>query len=131
MRGPASLVHAAACWLLVASVVAHAALAAFDGALTEAADTTVGLLALAVVISGVVAGVGGRRSAITFGLVLLYFAQSMVAAAPIGPQPQAAVRSLLVLALFGGAVLYAERASRMRSSPVMPASNLALSGRGK
>jgi hypothetical protein len=80
------------------------------------------LAALLVVITGVLAGARLRRTAAGFGLLLLYF---VAVSAPAELQP------VVTLALFGGAVLYAERSVRSVNRPVISTGNLSVSGRGK
>jgi len=123
VRPVSSLVHAAASWLLAATVLASASLTAV-AAPPEVGDAAMGLGALAVVISGVAARTSWRRTAFCFGLLLLYFAHAWLA-------PITALGPVLLLALFGGAVLYAERASRSFSAPQMAAGKVSASGRGK
>lgn len=83
-----------------------------------------GLAALAVVITGVVARTSWRRTAFCFGLLLLYFAHAWLA-------PITALGPVVLLALFGAAVLYAERASQLVGSSSLTAGRLSANGRGK
>lgn len=122
MKRAAVATHAVASWLLVASIIGAVLFAAIDVAGPATALPIVGLAALLVVITGVLAGAGLRRTAVGFGLLLLYF---VAASAPTELQP------VVTLALFGGAVLHAERSTRWASRPLISAGNLSVSGRGK
>jgi hypothetical protein len=113
--------HVAAGWVLVASVLGSALLVALDPTQAGLGGAIVGVSALLVVVTGVLAGVGVRRTAAAFGLLLLYFATEST---------PAALQPLLTLALFGTAVLYAERSTRVSTQPLVPTSPLS-TGRGK
>jgi hypothetical protein len=114
--------HAAAAWVLVASVIGAALLVALDPARAAAGWAIVGVAALLVVVTGVLAGIGVRRTAAAFGLLLLYFA---VASTPASLQP------VVTLALFGASMLYAERASGLIGSSIMSTGGLSPSGRDR
>jgi hypothetical protein len=122
MKRVAGAAHAVVAWLLVASIVGAALLAALNATVAGDSWAIVGLAALLVVVTGVAAGRGLRRTGITFGLLLLYFVQ---ASSPAELQP------VLTLGLFGAALLYAENCTRLLARPLAPRTNLSTSGRGK
>jgi uncharacterized membrane protein len=122
MKQVAATAHAVVAWLLVASIVGAALLSALDAAGAGGSWAVVGLAALLVVLTGVAAGGGLRRTAWAFGLLLLYFVQ---ASSPSELQP------VLTLGLFGAALLYAENCTRLLANPLMSRTNLTTSGRGK
>jgi hypothetical protein len=119
MRTLLRRVHVLACWLLVGAIavqvfLAGAAMPNFGGsgdfgAHAEFGFTVVGLLALAVVLSAVAAGVDRRGTAIAFGLLLLYFVQTALPALR-GTLPEAAaLHPVNALLLFALATWYAWR----------------------
>ena len=91
MKRVGAAAHVAAAWLLVASVIGAALIGALDGEGAGASWAFVGLAALLVVVTGLAAGRGLRRSGATFGLLVLYFVQ---ASSPAELQP------VLTLGLF-------------------------------
>jgi len=122
MKRATAAAHAAASWLLVASVIGAALFAALEIPGPASGWPVVGLAALLVVITGVLAGAGLRRTAAGFGLLLLYFVAAIA---------RAELQPVVTLALFGGAVLYAERSFRLARGPLISTGNLSVSERGK
>jgi hypothetical protein len=122
MKQVAATAHAVVAWLLVASIVGAALLTALDAADAGGSWAVVGLTALLVVVTGVAAGGGLRRTGTAFGLLLLYF---VMASSPAELQP------VLTLGLFGGALLYAENCTRLLANPLVARTNVSTSGRGK
>jgi hypothetical protein len=130
MRPTLQRLHVAASWLLVVGIVAQVMLAGLAlGNLGGSGDfslhvefgyTGIGLLALAVVLTAVGAGVDRRGVAISFGLLALYFVQTTLPALrgvlPIG----AALHPVTALLLFGLATWYARRTQLANRSRAVP-----------
>jgi len=122
MKRFAAPAHVVVAWLLVASILGAALLTAIDATGAGTSWAVVGVAALLVVVTGVAAGGGLRRTGTTFGLLLLYF---VLASSPAELQP------VLTLGLFGAALLYAENCTRWLARPLVPGTNLSTSGREK
>jgi hypothetical protein len=120
MRPALRRLHVAACWLLVGGIAVQTLLAGLalrelggsgDFSLhVEFGYTGLGLLALAVVLTAVAAGVDRRGLAICFGLLLLYFVQTLLPALRGTVPLAAALHPVNALLLFGLAAWYARRA---------------------
>jgi uncharacterized membrane protein len=135
VRLPARLaLHAATSWLFVLVIAIQVLLA--GAAITNLGGSgdyslhvafghgVIGVVALAVVVTSVLAGVPRRDSAISFGLLLLYFVQAVLPAFASVMPIVAALHVLNALLLFAGAVWYARRISRglavARERPKLP-----------
>jgi hypothetical protein len=115
-------VHAAAAWLYVAAIVvqvflAGAALAQLGGSgdfrtHVDFGYTIVGVVALAVVITAVIARVGRRSILITVGLLVLYVIQTMLPYAKTSVPAIAALHPVNAAVLFALALWYAWQVTR-------------------
>lgn len=120
-------IHAGAAWLFVAAIVvqvflAGAAITQLGGSgvfatHAEFGYTWVGLSALAVLVTAVVARVGRRAILITAGLLALYVVQTSLPYLRDSVPAVAALHPVNALLLFLGAVWYARSAWRASSSP--------------
>lgn len=120
-------VHAGAAWLFVAAIVAQVFLAGAaitqlggSGVFATHADfgyTWVGLAALLVLVTAIVARVGRRAILITAGLLALYVVQTLLPVARDSAPAIAALHPVNAMLLFVGAVWYARSAWRASSSP--------------
>jgi hypothetical protein len=118
--------HAVAAWLFIASLViqvflAGAAITQLGGSGTFASHidfgyTWVGLAALALVLTAIVARVGRRSIFISLGLMALYIVQTLLPAARGSIPAVAALHPVNAMALFGLATWYAWRAWRTASA---------------
>jgi hypothetical protein len=118
--------HAAAAWLFLASIViqvflAGAAIKQLGGSDSFASHidfgyTWVGLAALAVVVTAVVARAGRREILISLGLLALYIVQTLLPAARGSIPAIAALHPVNAMVLFGLATWYAWRAWRTASA---------------
>ena len=118
--------HAAAAWLFLASIVvqvflAGAAIRQLGGSDSFASHvefgyTWVGLAALALVVTAIVARIGRRSILITLGLMALYIVQTLLPAARASIPALAALHPVNAMVLFGLAIWYAWRAWRMASA---------------
>jgi Family of unknown function (DUF6220) len=121
-------IHAAAVWLFVAAIVvqvflAGAAIAQLGGSNDFSTHrdfgyTVVGLAALAVVATAVVARMGRQSILISIGLLVLYIVQTIL---PNVTGVVAALHPVNALLLFALAVWYARRA--WRASAALAAQN--------
>jgi hypothetical protein len=119
MRRRLRLAHALAAWLLVGGILIQVLLAGTAmrnlggtgnfGLHVEFGYTAVGLLALAVVLTAVAAGVDRRSTAIALGLLLLYFVQTLLPALRSVLPAMAALHVVNALLLFALALFYALR----------------------
>jgi hypothetical protein len=117
--------HAAAAWLFLASIVvqvflAGAAISQLGGSGTFASHvdfgyTWVGLAALAVVVTAIIARAGRPSILISLGLLALYIVQTILPAARASIPAVAALHPVNALMLFALAIWYARRASRTAS----------------
>ena len=115
-------IHVISAWLLVAAITVQvflAGLAMYNfggngdfGLHINFGYTAVGLVALATVVTAVLAGMPRRNSLISLGLLVLYVVQTSLPAASSSFPAIAALHPVNALLLFGGAVWYARRASR-------------------
>jgi hypothetical protein len=113
-------VHAAAAWLFVAAIVvqvflAGAAIAQLGGSNDfsthrEFGYTEVGIAALLVVVTGVIARAGRRAILLSLGLMALYIVQTLL---PNVTGVVAMLHPVNALLLFALAVWYARRAWRV------------------
>ena len=126
MRQAIRLGHAAAAWLFVAAILGQVFLAGLaivqlggggDFSLhREFGYTALGLLALAVLLTAVLAGAGRRRIWLSFGLLLLYVVQVSLPEYRSSMPVVAALHPLNAMLLFGLATWYARLAWRSRST---------------
>ena len=122
-------VHAAAAWLFVAAIVvqvflAGAAITQLGGSGTFASHidfgyTWVGLAALAVVVTAVIARAGRRAILISLGLLLLYVVQTSLPYARDSIPAVAALHPVNAMLLFVLSIWYGRRA--WRAASVAPA----------
>jgi hypothetical protein len=122
MRTSLHRLHVAIAWLLVGAIVVQAFLAGvamsnFGGDSNFAAHAAfghiaIGLLALALVLTVVVARLGRRTTALAFGLLLLYFIQASLPELRALVPAVAALHVANALLFFAVALLYAVRALR-------------------
>jgi cytochrome b len=123
MRRNLQRLHALAAWLLVAGILvqtflAGMALASLGGSgdfslHVEMGYTVIGLLALALVVTAVVAGVRRRDALFSLGLLALYFVQTALPGLRDTLAPAAALHPVLALAMFALALWYARRTLAM------------------
>ncbi len=126
MQAAIRQVHAGTSWLLVAAIVvqvflAGAAIADLGGSGDFSAHigfgyTAVGLVALAVVLTAVLARVGRRDTLIALGLLVLYVVQTTLPAFRASFPAVAALHPVNAMLLFGLSAWYARRASRVGGS---------------
>jgi hypothetical protein len=124
MRPALRWLHAGVAWLFVASIVVQVFLAGSaivnlggSGDFSthiEFGYTAVGLAALAVLLTAVVAGSARRDIAVAFGLLVLYVVQTTLPSASDTLPALAALHPVNAMLLFGLAVWYARRAWRER-----------------
>lgn len=115
-------VHAGAAWLFVAAIVVQVFLAGAamtqlggSGAFASHSDfgySAVGLAALAVVVTAVIARAGRRAILISVGLLALYVVQTSLPLARASIPVVAALHPVNALLLFIGAAWYARLAWR-------------------
>jgi Family of unknown function (DUF6220) len=120
-------IHAGAAWLFVAAIVVQVFLA--GAAITQLGGTGifathaefgytwVGLAALAVLVTAIVARAGRRAILISAGLLALYVIQTSLPYARDSVPAIAALHPVNAMLLFLGAVWYARRAWRASSIP--------------
>jgi hypothetical protein len=126
MNRRALQVHAAAAWVFVAAIVvqvflAGAAIVQLGGSGVFAAHidfgyTWVGLAALAVLVTAVIARAGRRAILISIGLLALYIVQTSLPFARDSIPAIAALHPVNALVLFALATWYARRAWRASSA---------------
>jgi len=114
--------HAVAAWVFVASIIvqvflAGAAITQLGGTGTFASHiefgyTWVGLAALAMLVTAIVARAGRRSILISIGLLALYIVQTLLPAARGSIPAVAALHPVNALALFALSIWYARRAWR-------------------
>lgn len=119
-------VHAVAAWLFVASIVvqvflAGAALAQLGGSGTfafhiEFGYTYVGIVALLVLVTALIARAGRNAIASSLGLLVLYVVQTALPAFKTSIPFVSALHPVNALVLFAIAVWYARRAWRTSSA---------------
>jgi Family of unknown function (DUF6220) len=119
-------VHAVAAWVFVASLViqvflAGAAIPQLGGSGVFATHidfgySAVGLAALLVVVTAVIARVGRRDILISLGLLVLYVVQTMLPYAKTSSPAIAALHPVNALVLFALAIWYARRAWLRRAT---------------
>jgi hypothetical protein len=118
--------HAAAAWLFLGSIIvqvflAGAAIKQLGGSDSFASHadfgyTWVGLAALALLLTAIVARIGRRSILITLGLLALYVIQTLLPAARASFPAMAALHPVNAMLLFGLAIWYALRAWRMAAA---------------
>ena len=125
MQALARRIHTATAWLLVASIVVQVLLAGLAlvnlggsgdfGMHIEFGYTVLGVIALALVLTAVVARVPQRDIAISFGILLLYVVQTALPAFRGSVSWLAALHPVNALLLFGITVWYARRSQGPRA----------------
>jgi uncharacterized membrane protein YkvI len=117
-------IHAGAAWLFVASIVVQVFL--IGAAMRELGGSSnfsdhinfgyaIGLLALAVVVTAVIARAGRNAIATSLGLLVLYVVQTVLPAFSGSMPWVSALHPVNALVLFAIAIWYARRAWRMSS----------------
>lgn len=122
LRSALRAIHIAVAWLLVITIViqvflAGLALASLGGSGNfdlhiDFGYTVVGLVALATVVTAVLAGLPRRDSLIAFGLLVLYVIQTILPVVRTSFPAIAALHPVNALLLFGGSFWYARHVSR-------------------
>lgn len=120
--------HAGAAWLFVAAIVVQVFLAGAaivqlggSGVFATHADfgyTWVGLSALAVLVTAIIARIGRRAILICAGLLALYVVQTSLPYARDSIPAVAALHPVNAMVLFTAAAWYARSAWRASSAPV-------------
>jgi hypothetical protein len=126
IRRTIAALHVASAWLLVAVIVVQVFLAGLalanlggsgDFSLhVEFGYTIVGLVALATVVTAVLAGCPRRDTLAALGLLILYVVQTSLPNLRAAVPALAALHPVNALLLFGLAVWYARHAQRLRAA---------------
>jgi Family of unknown function (DUF6220) len=127
VRSALRWLHAAAAWVFVATVIVQVFLAGAAivnlggsgdfGTHIEFGYTAVGLAAVVVLITALLARAGGRQALLTFGLLVLYVVQTILPTLRTTSPALAQLHPVNALLVFGLGVVIARRALTLAREP--------------
>jgi Family of unknown function (DUF6220) len=140
MRSGLRWLHAAAAWVFVAAVIVQVFLAGAAivnlggsgdfGTHIEFGYTAVGLAAIVVVITALLARAGGRQALLSFVLLVLYIVQTILPTLRTTSPTLAALHPVNALLVFGLGVVVARRALSLARQPDLPSGEAATAETG-